>query len=246
MSLTDGEISKHRQRAERILDAAADLVLRWGYKRVTIDEVAKRAGIGKGTVYLHWRTREALFLAVLARDSVKMYERLIAVIREDPAEILLHRMLRRTLLLLKELPLLQAMFTGDTEVLGNLLEERAAGPIQSRKFVSFREYFALLRSHGLLRTDVAAGDQFYAINASMFGFYLLDPLLPPEERRSLDERAEIVAAMVRNAFEPPEPPDPAVLRALAPGIVDKFVRLRADYVQFVQGNSTSTRESPEE
>ncbi|WP_437629715.1 TetR/AcrR family transcriptional regulator [Sorangium sp. So ce854] len=246
MSLTDGEISKHRQRAERILDAAADLVLRWGYKRVTIDEVAKRAGIGKGTVYLHWRTREALFLAVLARDSVKLYDGLIAAIREDPAEILLHRVLRRTLLLLKEFPLLQAMFTGDTEVLGSLLEESTVRPLRGRKFAWFRDYFALLRSHRLLRADMAADDQFYAINASMFGFYLLDPLLPLEERRSLDERAEIVAAMVRNAFEPPDPPDPAVLRALAPGIVDKFVRLRADYVQFAQGNSTSTRESPEE
>lgn len=246
MSLIEGEISKHRQRAERILDAAAELVLRWGYKRVTIEEVAKRAGIGKGTVYLHWRTREALFLAVLARDSVKMYAGLIEAIREDPAEILPHRLLRRTLLLLKEFPLLQAMFTGDTEVLGGLLEESTVRPLRGRKFASFRDYFALLRSRGLLRTDVAADDQFYAINASMFGFYLLDPMLPPEERRSLDERAEIVAAMVRNAFEPPDPPDPAVLRALAPGIIDMFVRLRADYVQFVQGNSTSTRESPEE
>ena len=38
------------ERGERILDAAADLVLRWGYKRVTIEDVAKQAGIGKGTV----------------------------------------------------------------------------------------------------------------------------------------------------------------------------------------------------
>ncbi|XYH93055.1 TetR/AcrR family transcriptional regulator [Sorangium sp. So ce1128] len=246
MSLTDGEISKQRQRAERILDAAAELVLRWGYKRVTIDEVAKRAGIGKGTIYLHWKTREALFLAVLARDSVKMFDRFTEAVREDPAEILLHRMLRRTLLVLKELPLLQAMFTRDTEVLGSLATDSTARPLQGRKLASFREYFALLRSHGLLRTDMAADDQLYAINALVFGFHLLDPLLVAEERRSLDERAEILAAMVRSAFEPAEPPDPGALRALAPRIIDEFVRLRAYYVQFTQGNSTSTRESPEE
>jgi len=41
----------------RILDATADLVLRWGTKRVTIEEVAKRAGVGKGTVYLHFESR---------------------------------------------------------------------------------------------------------------------------------------------------------------------------------------------
>src|SRR5262249_5935990 len=56
-----------RQRAERaarILDAAADLLLRHGYRRVTIDDVAAGAGIGKGTVYLHWKAREQLFSAV--------------------------------------------------------------------------------------------------------------------------------------------------------------------------------------
>jgi len=52
---------------ERVLDTAAELLVRWGYQRVTIDEVARHAGIGKGTVYLHFRTKDALFLTVLLR-----------------------------------------------------------------------------------------------------------------------------------------------------------------------------------
>ncbi|WP_234322969.1 helix-turn-helix domain-containing protein, partial [Streptomyces sp. NRRL S-350] len=50
-----------QERAERILDTTAELLEQHGYRRVTIDDVASRAGIGKGTVYLHWKTREALF-----------------------------------------------------------------------------------------------------------------------------------------------------------------------------------------
>lgn len=244
--MADGDFSKQRQRAERILDAAAELVLRWGYKRVTIDEVAKRANIGKGTVYLHWKTREALFLAVLARDSLRMFDRFAEVMREDPAEILLHRVVRRRLLVLEEFPLLQALFSRDTEVLGNLVGESTARPLQGHKFAVLREYCGLLRAHGLLRTDVDLDGQLYAINAAVFGFYLIDPLLPAEERRPIGERAEMVATMVRRAFEPPEPPDPDVLRALAPEIIGRFEQLRARYAQFVQGNTTSTRESPEE
>ena len=37
-------------------DAAADSLLRWGYPRVTVDDVAARAGVGTGTLHLHWRT----------------------------------------------------------------------------------------------------------------------------------------------------------------------------------------------
>ncbi|MGW2198666.1 helix-turn-helix domain-containing protein, partial [Streptosporangium sp. NPDC001682] len=42
-------------RADRILDAAAELLVRLGYRKVTIDDIARLAGIGKGTVYLHPR-----------------------------------------------------------------------------------------------------------------------------------------------------------------------------------------------
>ena len=42
-------------------DAATALILRWGYNKTTIDDIARQAGVGKGTVYLHWNTREELF-----------------------------------------------------------------------------------------------------------------------------------------------------------------------------------------
>jgi AcrR family transcriptional regulator len=71
-------------RAERILDVTAELLQRHGYKRVTIDDVATRAGIGKGTIYLHWKTREALFWAVLQREAARLLEQILAGLAEDP------------------------------------------------------------------------------------------------------------------------------------------------------------------
>jgi AcrR family transcriptional regulator len=38
----------------RLLDAAAELFVTQGYRKTSIDEIARRAGIGKGTVYLHF------------------------------------------------------------------------------------------------------------------------------------------------------------------------------------------------
>jgi AcrR family transcriptional regulator len=244
--VADERNSKQQQRAARILDAAAELVLRWGYKRVTIEEVAKRADIGKGTVYLHYKTREALFIAVLARESAMLFDMFTAAMQKDPAEILLSRVMRRTVLSMKDRPLVQAVFSRDTEVLGELATDRSARPLQGQKFAFTREYYDLLRSRGLLRADLPPDAQFYAINATVFGFYLLDPLLPPEERRPLEERAELIATTLRDAFEPRDPPDPAVLRELAPEVIGRLEKLRADYIRFAQGNSTSTSGKPEE
>jgi AcrR family transcriptional regulator len=51
----------------RILDAALGLFLRYGVKRTSIDDVAREAGIAKGTVYLYYESKTVLFAAIAGR-----------------------------------------------------------------------------------------------------------------------------------------------------------------------------------
>ena len=81
-------------RGDRILDAAAELLLRYGYSRVTIDDVAARANVGKGTVYLHWRTREELFGAVLGRELAQALDEVAEAVLADRGSWQLHRVTR--------------------------------------------------------------------------------------------------------------------------------------------------------
>src|SRR5689334_21930431 len=143
------EQMKQRERARRILDVAADLLLRWGYKRVTIDEIAKHAGVGKGTVYLHWKTRDALFETLLLRETVSILRDVLKRMYADPAEILLHRLMCTYLLILEDYPLIKALLTRDIELLGKLAQSDANGPIQAREALMMNEYFSLLRQHNL-------------------------------------------------------------------------------------------------
>ncbi|MFD5825680.1 TetR/AcrR family transcriptional regulator [Lentzea sp. NPDC060358] len=48
---------------EKVLDAARQLFAEQGYE-VPLDEIAVRAGVGPGTVYRHFPTKQALFQAV--------------------------------------------------------------------------------------------------------------------------------------------------------------------------------------
>src|SRR3954452_15594559 len=109
-----------RQRAERatrILDVAADLLLRHGYRRVTIDDVATGTGIGKGTVYLHWKTREQLFGAVFAREVCHAVDELRHALQQDPATCLLHRFASTYFLAIVRRPLLRRFLLGDPDLL---------------------------------------------------------------------------------------------------------------------------------
>src|SRR5262249_22737619 len=52
---------------ERILAAAAELILKRGYDNMTVDEVAAVARAGKATVYRRWAGKEDLAFAALSQ-----------------------------------------------------------------------------------------------------------------------------------------------------------------------------------
>lgn len=57
-----------------ILRAAGELFLAEGYAAVSMDAVAKRAGVSKATLYAHVPSKEALFGEVVARRCAEMAE----------------------------------------------------------------------------------------------------------------------------------------------------------------------------
>ena len=59
-----------------ILDAVDRLLSTRGYKKMTIDELAQEVGIGKGTVYLHFRSKEDLALSHVDRIVFRLLVKL--------------------------------------------------------------------------------------------------------------------------------------------------------------------------
>lgn len=191
-------------RAEHILDVAAELLGRLGYRRVTVDDVADAAGIGKGTIYLHWKTREALFVAVLLREFLGAMDTLIAGLSADPGNVALHRVTRAQFLQIRNRPLLCAVYVDDSEVLGKL-RAGLRKTLDPRHHSAFEDYLTLLGEHGLLRDELTVSQISQAFHAIMHGF-LLDA----------GADADVLAQVVARALEPAGPlPDADVLRPVA-------------------------------
>jgi AcrR family transcriptional regulator len=64
MARTKSEILCEARRAE-ILEAALSLFSEKGYELCSIDEIAAKAGLAKGTVYIYFKSKEELYKAVL-------------------------------------------------------------------------------------------------------------------------------------------------------------------------------------
>ena len=52
---------------DAILDATDRMLARYGYKKMTIDDLAKEVGIGKGSVYLHFESKQEIALSHIDR-----------------------------------------------------------------------------------------------------------------------------------------------------------------------------------
>ena len=85
--------------ADRILDAADRLLGRFGYRKMTVDDLAKEAGIGKGTVYLSFRSKEEIALACIDRMAARLRLRLQSIAAEagPPADRLRRMLVLRVL-----------------------------------------------------------------------------------------------------------------------------------------------------
>jgi AcrR family transcriptional regulator len=79
---------------DSILDAAERLLPRFGYKKATLDDVAQEAGVGRRTIYLHFPSKEEVFLASIDRVVDRLLEELGRIAAEKaPPDVRLWRML---------------------------------------------------------------------------------------------------------------------------------------------------------
>ena len=68
---------------ESILDATDRLLARYGYRKMTIEDIAREVGIGKGSVYLHFQSKEEVVLSHIDRIVERLKERLWAVAHSE-------------------------------------------------------------------------------------------------------------------------------------------------------------------
>ncbi len=72
MSISEWKEREKAQRRQEIINIAENLFIVKGYDGVTMEEVAKQAGIAIGTLYLYFKNKDSLFYAVVQRRIVEL------------------------------------------------------------------------------------------------------------------------------------------------------------------------------
>src|ERR671937_986443 len=74
------------QRREQLIDAALEVILERGYARISIEAIARAAGITRPVVYDHFPNLNRLLHAVIEREERISLEQLAEVVPEEPGD----------------------------------------------------------------------------------------------------------------------------------------------------------------
>ncbi len=179
---------------EAILDATDRLLARYGYRKMTIDDLAYEVGIGKGSVYLHFSSKEEIVLSHVDRIIEGLKRRLRNIGEEQ----------RSTEERLRRMMIDRVMFRFDsvqhyTQRLNDLLAYVRPKLLERRKqyFADEAAIFAVVIREGQRAGDLVSGD---AVAMASSLLVATNSLLPYSlSTHELGERKEIERATERVA-----------------------------------------------
>jgi AcrR family transcriptional regulator len=74
------------QRREQLLDVTKQLVGEQGFHDLSVETIAKRAGITRPVIYAHFEDLDALLEAMLEREAMRALTQLAAIMPEEPPD----------------------------------------------------------------------------------------------------------------------------------------------------------------
>ncbi len=182
---------------DSILDATDRLLARYGYRKMTVEDIALEAGIGKGTIYLHVSSKEEVVLSHIDRIVERLKERLRELADTDTtAAIRLRSML-----------ITRVLFRFDsvqhyTQSLNDLLAALRPGLLARRAkyFEAEAQIFAEVLRAGRNAGELRFEDEYVTAHALLQATNGLLPYsLSPSElgsRSQLEQRVSAVANLM--------------------------------------------------
>jgi AcrR family transcriptional regulator len=129
----EADTSPGARKRRRILRAAHELFLVQGYRKTSIDDVARKAEVAKGTVYLYFENKGQLLIHAVVLEKASLRTRVAPLFDGSiPKKDRLRLYLMIALTSARDLPLSARLLTGDTELFA-ALEDAGAGELATRK-----------------------------------------------------------------------------------------------------------------
>ncbi len=190
------------ERQQQILDAAVAEIVRHGYDKTTMGDVADAAGVSRGTVYLYFRGKDELFEALVYREYLEYARTWLDLVESDPRGGTVGGYYRATLSAVNRRPLIAALMRRDPRIVGSYLRKRdnLFAFIQTGPIVP--EILRSLQKAGVVRKDVDVGVAAHIIEMLGYGQLGIAEWKPADRLPPYDLVMETLADMMDRYLTP--------------------------------------------
>ncbi|MGB1285967.1 MAG: TetR/AcrR family transcriptional regulator, partial [Aggregatilineales bacterium] len=194
--------SNNPERETRILNAASRLIVHYGYDKTTVSDIAREAGISKGAIYLHFKSKDALFEGLLSRALVQYTERWLDLLEADERGGTIGAMYKNSLVALNESPFMAAMFRQDSRVLGSYIRKQDGLFKQQQEQDTRLIFVQMMQDAGTIRKDIDGAVIAHIMDMLAYGLVSMDDVKPAGRIPPLDDLLTGIAELLDSALTP--------------------------------------------
>jgi TetR/AcrR family acrAB operon transcriptional repressor len=184
------------ERQQQILDAAAAVIIRLGYDKTTMSDIAEEAGMSRRTVYLYFKGKEELFEALLYREYMQYAQTWLEYLEADPRGGTLGGYFRATMRAVNSRPLIASMMRRDRRIVGSYLRKRDNIFTQMVSEVNTPGFFQGLQAAGTIRQDIDPAVILHIVEMISYGQLTIGDFKQLDQSPPYDAVMEALADMM--------------------------------------------------
>jgi len=192
---------------KRVLDAAKDLFLHYGFDKTTMNDIAREAGVAKSTIYTRWKKKDDLFDTLVWRESKDYTEIWMERVEADPDGGTYGGWMRHALGAFFENDFLRAIYKNDRRMIGGMLQRRGTEQMFMQRMQMFIGFFKQMQDAGVVRKDVDPLTIAYLMNSLQYGLLHFDELIPDSHTPDIDNALTVMFQMLEAYITPDEKVD---------------------------------------
>jgi AcrR family transcriptional regulator len=187
---------------EQILSAAVDVIVRLGYNKATMSDIAEEAGLSRRTIYLYFKGKEDLFEALVLREWMQYAQTWLGYVESDPRGGTLGGFFRATMRAVNSRPFIASMMRRDRRVLGNYLRkpDNLFASLQSGLISA--DFIRALQAAGAVRQDLDPAVTAHIIEILGYGQLTIGDFKPADQSPPDEVVMEALADMMDRLLTP--------------------------------------------
>jgi TetR/AcrR family acrAB operon transcriptional repressor len=190
------------ERTQQILGAAAAVIIRLGYDKTTMRDIANEAGLSRGTIYLYFKGKEDIFAALVYHEWLQYAQIWLKYIEADPRGGTIGGYFRATLRAINSRPFIASIMRRDRRMIGNYLRNKDNPFAWMQTGTVTIDFIHTLQAAGAIRKDVDPAVMAHILDIVTCGQLTIGDFQSPDLFPPYDAVMEAIAEMMDRLMTP--------------------------------------------